>query len=192
MSRVGRTPVKLPDGVKYSFKDNVVTISGKKGELTYTLNAGITIEEKEGELLVSRKDDSRPQKALHGLTRALVNNMVIGVTDGFEKVLQIIGTGYSAEVVGPWIKLSVGFSHEILIQIPENLDVEAKVIPRREQGPLSVQAVVKISGIHKEDVGKFAAEIKRCRPPLNYASGKGIRYEGEYVRIKPGKAGATV
>jgi len=191
MSRVGRTPVKLPDGVKYSFKDNVVTISGKKGELSYTLNAGITIEEKEGELLVSRKDDSRPQKALHGLTRALVNNMVIGVTDGFEKVLQIIGTGYSAEVVGPWIKLSVGFSHEILIQIPENLDVEAKVIPRREQGPLSVQAVVKISGIHKEDVGKFAAEIKRCRPPLNYASGKGIRYEGEYVRIKPGKAGAT-
>jgi len=159
--------------------------------LSYTLNAGITIEEKEGELLVSRKDDSRPQKALHGLTRALVNNMVIGVTDGFEKVLQIIGTGYSAEVVGPWIKLSVGFSHEILIQIPENLDVEAKVIPRREQGPLSVQAVVKISGIHKEDVGKFAAEIKRCRPPLNYASGKGIRYEGEYVRIKPGKAGAT-
>jgi large subunit ribosomal protein L6 len=191
MSRVGRTPVKLPDGVKYSIKDDVITISGKKGELTYTLVAGISVEEKDGQLLVSRQDDSRPQKAFHGLTRALLNNMTIGVTDGFGKVLQIIGTGYTAVVVGPWIKLSVGFSHDILIEIPKNLEVEAIAIPRREQGPLAVQAVVKIRGIHKEDVGKFAAEIKRCRPPLNYASGKGIRYEGEYVRIKPGKAGAT-
>ncbi|MDO9578097.1 MAG: 50S ribosomal protein L6 [Candidatus Cloacimonadales bacterium] len=191
MSRIGRTPVKLPDGVKYSIKDDVIIISGKKGELTYTLNAGISVEEKNGELIVSRQDDTRPQKAFHGLTRALLNNMVIGVTEGFEKVLQIIGTGYTAEIVGPWLKLSVGYAHDILLETPKHLKVEAEVIPRREQGPLSVQAVIKISGIHKEDVGKFAAEIRHCRPPLNYASGKGIRYEGEYIRIKPGKAGAT-
>lgn len=191
MSRIGRTPVKLPVGVKYSIKDNVIIISGKKGELTYTLNEGISVEEKDGELIVSRQDDSRPQKAFHGLTRALLNNMVVGVTEGFEKNLQIIGTGYTAEIIGPWLKLSVGFSHDILLETPKNLEVEATAIPRREQGPLSVQAVVKIRGIHKEDVGKFAAEIKHCRPPLNYASGKGIRYEGEYIRIKPGKAGAT-
>lgn len=191
MSRVGRTPVKLPDAVKYSIKDNIVTISGSKGELNYTLCNGISVAEENSVLLVSRKDDSRPQKALHGLTRALLNNMVIGVTEGFMKELQIIGTGYSAEVIGPWLKLNVGFSHDILIQIPENLNVEAEIIPRREQGPLGIQAVVKVSGISKEDVGKFAAEIRKCRPPLNYATGKGIRYKGEYVRIKPGKAGAT-
>ena len=191
MSRVGRTPVKLPDGVKYSIKDNMITISGNKGELNYTLCNGISVAEENRELIVSRRDDTRPQKALHGLTRALLNNMVIGTTEGFMKELQIIGTGYAAEVIGPWLKLNVGFSHDILIQIPENLNVEAVIIPRREQGALGVQAEVKISGIDKEDVGKFAAEIRRCRPPLNYATGKGIRYKGEYVRIKPGKAGAT-
>ncbi len=191
MSRVGKTPVKLPDIVKFNLKKNLVTISGPKGELQYDLQPGIQVEEKDGELIITRQDDSRPQKALHGLTRALLNNMVIGVTDGFEKELQVIGTGYSAERVGPWLKLTVGFSHDILMEVPENLTVEAVVIPRREQGALGVQAAIKVSGISKEDVGKFAAEIKRCRPPLNYATGKGIRYKGEYIRIKPGKAGAT-
>ena len=117
--------------------------------------------------------------------------MIIGLSEGYVKELQVIGTGYSAEVLGPWLKLSVGFSHDILIQIPENLKVEAESVPRREQGALGVQAKIKISGIHKEDVGKFAAEIRKCRPPLNYATGKGIRYKGEYVRIKPGKTAAT-
>lgn len=191
MSRVGRTPVKLPDGVKFNLKNNSVIITGPKGELDYNLQHGIKVEEKDGELIVSRKDDSRPQKALHGLTRSLVNNMVLGVTEGFTKELQIIGTGYSAERVGPWLKLALGFAHDILMEVPEHLNVDAQIIPRREQGPLGVQAVIKVSGISKEDVGKFAAEIKRCRPPLNYATGKGIRYKGEYVRIKPGKAGAT-
>lgn len=191
MSRVGRTPVKLPAGVNYSIKDNLITISGSKGELQYSLSDGISVIQEDDKLVVSRRDDSRPQKALHGLTRALLNNMVIGVSEGFEKELQIIGTGYSAEILGVWLKLSVGFSHDIFVQIPDNLKVEANLIPRREQGALGVQAVVKISGIDKEDVGKFAAEIRRCRPPLNYATGKGIRYSNEYVRIKPGKAGAT-
>lgn len=191
MSRIGKTPVKLPEGVKVIIQKDKITVSGKNGELNYVLNPGIKVEENDGSLIVTRKDDSKQQKSLHGLTRSLINNMVIGVTEGFSKELQIIGTGYSAEVVGPWLKLNVGFSHEIYIEIPENLKVEAKIIPRREQGALGVQSTVNIFGISKEDVGKFAAEIRKCRPPLNYATGKGIRYKGEYVRIKPGKAGAA-
>ena len=191
MSRIGKTPVPVPEGIKVEINKNIITVSSKNGELTYNFQDGITIKQEENELIFERKDDSKKQKSFHGLTRSLVNNMVIGLSEGYIKELQIIGTGYSAEVLGPWLKLSVGFSHDILIQIPENLKVEAELIPRREQGTLGVQAVVKVSGIHKEDVGKFAAEIRKCRPPLNYATGKGICYKGEYVRIKPGKTAAT-
>ncbi len=166
-----------------------VTVKGAKGELKYTLQQGISIEEKEGYLHVARKDDSREQKSLHGLTRALLNNMVTGVTDGYKKVLQVIGTGYSAERLGPWLKLILGYSHDILMEVPDSLKVDANLIPRREQGKLGVQAEIIVQGIHKEDVGKFAAEIRNCRRPENY-KGKGIRYENEWVRIKPGKSGA--
>jgi len=191
MSRIGKTPISVPDGIQVDIKGNNIKISSKNGELSYKFKDGITIKLEEKELIIDRGDDSKEQKSFHGLTRSLVNNMIIGLTEGYSKELQVIGTGYSAEVIGPWLKLSVGFSHDILMQIPENLKVEAELVPRREQGPLSVQANIKISGIHKEDVGKFAAEVKKCRPPLNYATGKGIRYKGEYVRIKPGKTAAT-
>ena len=183
MSRIGRTPIIIPEDVKYLLKDNEVTITGKLGELKYNLQKGITVTEEGNLLKIDRSDDSRPQKAFHGLTRALINNMVVGVTKGYSRTLQLIGTGYSAEVVGPWVKLNVGHSHEILVEIPENLKVEATAIPRREQGKLGVQAVIKVSGIHKEDVGKFAAEIRHCRPPAPNFKGKGIRWEGEHVRI---------
>ena len=189
MSRIGKTPIKLPDGVQVSLDGITVTVKGKKGELKYSLQPGISVEEKDGLIHVNRSDDSHEQRSLHGLTRALINNMVIGVTQGYKKVLQIIGTGYSAEKVGPWLKLVLGYSHDILMEIPENLEVNATVIPRREQGRLGVQAVITVEGIHKEDVGKFAAEIRNCRPPENY-KGKGVRYENEWVRIKPGKSGA--
>jgi large subunit ribosomal protein L6 len=191
MSRVGKAPIKIPEGVKTDIQNNKITVSGKDGELSYVVNSGITVQEKDGFLIVNRKNDTKEQKSLHGLTRSLLNNMVIGVTEGFKKELQIIGTGYSAEVIGPWLKLNVGFSHDILLEIPEGIKVEAQSVPRREQGPLGVQANIIVHGIHKEDVGKFAAEIKKCRPPMNYATGKGIRYKGEYIRIKPGKVGAT-
>lgn len=191
MSRIGKTPISVPDGVQIEIKENNIKISSKNGELSYEFQDGITIKQEEKELILGRRDDSKQQKSFHGLTRSLVNNMIIGLTEGYSKELQIIGTGYSAEVIGPWLKLNVGFSHDILMQIPENLKVEAELVPRREQGALGVQANIKVSGIHKEDVGKFAAEIKKCRPPLNYATGKGIRYKGEYVRIKPGKTAAT-
>lgn len=190
MSRVGKTPIKLVTGVTVKFADGTCYVTGPKGELDFTFPAGISIEEKEGKLIFTRTDDSREQKAFHGLTRALVNNMVIGVSEGYSKKLQVIGTGYSAEIVGPWLKLAVGYSHDILMESPKHLKVEAKIIPRREQGPLGVQAEIIVSGIMKEDVGKFAAEIRNCRKPENY-KGKGIRYEGEFVRIKPGKSGAN-
>jgi len=183
MSRIGKTPIKLPEGIKLDIADRKVTVTGKLGTLDYTMMPGISIEEKEGSLQLSRSDDSREQKSYHGLARALINNMIIGVTEGYTRVLQVIGTGYTAEVVGPWIKLNLGYSHEILIEIPENIKVDAQAIPRREQGALGVQAVVKVSGIHKEDVGKFAAEIRACRKPAPNFKGKGIRWEGEYVRV---------
>ena len=191
MSRIGKTPVPVPEGIKVEIKNNIITVSSTNGELTYNFQDGITIKQEGNELILERRDDSKEQKSFHGLTRSLINNMIIGLFEGYSKELQIIGTGYSAEVLGQWLKLSVGFSHDILIQIPENLKVEAELVPRREQGTLGIQATIKISGIHKEDVGKFAAEIRKCRPPLNYATGKGIRYKGEYVRIKPGKTAAT-
>lgn len=188
MSRIGNTPIKLPEGVKVTIDGQYIKATGKLGELDYTMNEGISAKEEDGMIIFTRLDDSREQKSMHGLARALVNNMVIGVSEGFTKVLQIIGTGYSAERVGPWLRLLVGYSHEILMEVPDNLDVDAKVIPRREQGKLGVQAVITVKGIHKEDVGKFAAEIRNCRPPENY-KGKGVRYLNEWVQIKAGKSG---
>ena len=188
MSRIGNTPIKLPEGVIVTLDGRKITVKGKLGELKYEMQENISVEEKDGFLLCHRQNDERQQKANHGLTRSLVNNMVIGVTEGFQKTLQIIGTGYNAERVGPWLRLTLGYSHDILMEIPDNLTVEAVVIPRREQGKLGVQAVITVKGIHKEDVGKFSAEIRNCRPPENY-KGKGIRYLNEWVLIKPGKSG---
>jgi len=183
VSRIGKTPIKILNGVKATISDQKITVVGNKGTLDYLINSGIEVKETDGKLIVTRRDDSREQTSLHGLTRALINNMIIGVKEGYGRVLQVIGTGYSAEVIGPWVKLNVGFSHGILLEIPEGIQVEAKTIPRREQGKLGVQAVITVKGIHKEDVGKFAAEIRRCRPPAPNFKGKGIRWEGEHVRI---------
>lgn len=190
MSRIGNTPIKLPEGVKVAITGNKIKVTGKLGELEYEMQEGIAAKEEEGKIYFTRQDDSREQKSYHGLARALVNNMVTGVSEGFEKTLQVIGTGYTAERVGPWLRLALGYSHEIYMEVPENLDVTAQVIPRREQGKLGVQAVITVKGIYKEDVGKFAAEIRNCRPPENY-KGKGVRYAGEWVMIKPGKSGTA-
>ncbi|MBN1326753.1 MAG: 50S ribosomal protein L6 [Candidatus Cloacimonetes bacterium] len=190
MSRIGRKPIVVPQGVKIDKKDDKVVVTGNKGTLECPLFDGISLEIKDGQVKIDRNDDSSQKKAFHGLVRALVNNMIIGVTEGYTRTLQVIGTGYAAEVIGPWIKLSVGFSHDIMLEIPENLQVEAQTVPRREQGPLGVQAVVTVSGINKEEVGKFAAEIRHCRPPAPNFKGKGIRWKDERVRIVS-KAGAA-
>ena len=191
MSRVGKIPISVPKDVQIKITDSKVNVKGKLGELDYELLPGITVKQEDDQLIVTREDDSVPQRARHGLTRALVNNMVIGVSEGFEKVLHLIGTGYTAEVVNTWLKLSVGYSHDILIEIPDHITVQAEPVPRAKGSRLAVQAIIKVRGIHKEDVGKFAAEVRKCRPPINYNTGKGIRYSDEFVKIKPGKSGAA-
>ncbi|MBN1949259.1 MAG: 50S ribosomal protein L6 [Candidatus Cloacimonetes bacterium] len=183
MSRIGRIPIKIPAAVKVEINKESVSVSGPKGKLSYNLKPGIIVENKAGEILVNRSEDTRELKAFHGLTRALLNNMVTGVTEGYLRILQVIGTGYSAERVGPWLKLTLGYSHDILIEIPEGITVEAEAVPRRDQGALGVQSLIRVSGINKEDVGKFAAEIRACRPPAPNFKGKGIRWLGEHVRI---------
>lgn len=190
MSRIGKTPIAIPQDVNVKISDNVITVKGKKGELSYTMLNGISAEIKDNFINIMRANETKSVRAFHGLTRSLVQNMVSGVSQGFEKKLQLIGTGYGAEVIGPWLKLVLGYSHDILIEIPKGIEVVAETIPRREQGKLGVQAKIKISGINKEDIGKFAAEVRKCRVPENY-KGKGIRYEDEYVQIKAGKAGAA-
>ena len=189
MSRIGRKHIVIPAGVTVEIKERNVTVKGVKGILNYALCDGVDVENAGGEIIVTRINDEKENRALHGLTRALIQNMVTGVSTGFEKVLQIIGTGYSSEVIGPWLKIVVGYSHDVLLQIPAGIEVTAEAVPRGKGGKLSVQSIVRIKGFHKEDVGKFAAEVRRVRPPENY-KGKGIRYENEFVRIKAGKSGS--
>mgnify|MGYP000850618552 FL=1 len=188
MSRIGRAPIKLQSGIQVNVIDNIVTVKGKLGELNWSLLPGITVEIEENLLQVKRADDSKSQRALHGLTRALLQNMVTGVTEGFQKILHIYGTGYSAEVVGPWLKLSLGFAHDIMLQIPKGLQVTAEAVPRSKGIRSDFQSIITIKGIDKQLVGEFAAEVRGCRPPENY-KGKGIRYFDEHIIIKAGKAG---
>lgn len=189
MSRIGRKHIVIPSGVTVEEKDRKIVVKGTKGTLDYCLKDKINIEISNNEIIVTRENDERDVRALHGLTRALLQNMVTGVSAGFEKVLNIIGTGYSSDKIGPWLKIAVGYSHDVLLQIPNGIEVTTEAVPRGKGGKLNIQSIVRIKGFHKEDVGKFAAEVRRVRPPENY-KGKGIRYENEFVRIKAGKSGS--
>jgi large subunit ribosomal protein L6 len=180
MSRIGRLPITVPPGVTVNIKDNQVTIKGPKGEITQTFVPGMSIKQEDGKLLVERPSDSKQHRALHGLTRSLLNNMVIGVTKGWEKSLEIVGVGFRAEKTGEKILLRVGFSHT----------VEVEPLPGITLG-IESPSRIKVNGVNKEDVGEMAANIRGIRPPDAY-KGKGIRYVGETVRIKPGKAGKAV
>ena len=189
MSRIGKKPVVLPEGVKVKLTGSHIEVEGKLGKLSHDLVGGITISQEENCLVLLRQDDTREQKAFHGLGRALVQNLVTGVSEGYQKQLHVIGTGFSAERVGPWLKLSIGYSHDIFLEVPQGLEVTVEAIPRGKGMHPEHQANVFVKGIHKEDVGKFSAEIRGCRKPENY-KGKGIRYSTERVIIKAGKAGA--
>jgi len=178
MSRIGRKHIIIPSGVTVITKDTNITVKGLKGELEYNWKEGINVAIEGSEIVVTRKNDERKVKALHGLTRALIQNMVTGVSSGFEKVLNIIGTGYSSDRIGPWLKVAVGYSHDVLLEVPRGLEVSTEAVPRGKGGKLGVQSIIRIKGFHKEDVGKFAAEVRRVRPPENY-KGKGIRYKQE-------------
>jgi len=180
MSRVGRNPVPVPSSVTIDVKSgNVVTVKGPKGTLEQTLNPEMEFVEENGEVVVHRPSDSREHRAQHGLTRALLNNMVVGVTDGFSRRLEIHGVGYRAEKQGENLVLQVGKSHPVVFE-PSSKEISFEV---DKDGRGFV-----IAGISKEEVGQLAADVRMARPPEPY-KGKGIRYQGEYVRMKAGKAG---
>lgn len=184
MSRIGNLPIPLPDGVSVSIsEDHVVTANGPKGEMTLTLDPDLSVEENEdGELVVSRPTEQKRHKALHGLNRALLANVVTGVHEGFKKELEIIGVGYRAEVKNGVLELALGFSHPIYFLPPEGITITAE--SQRGQNPR-----VTVEGIDRQLVGQVTSKIRSLRPPEPY-KGKGVRIVGEYVRRKAGKTAA--
>lgn len=179
MSRIGRMPIPIPEGVNVNVKGRQVTVSGPKGSLSREFHPDMEIALESDQLIVRRPTDQRHHKALHGLTRALLNNMVVGVTEGFQKQLEVQGVGYRVDLQGDQsLLLELGFSHKVRIAPPEGIQFDLD--PRSK--------VISVSGVDKELVGQVAAEIRGWRPPEPY-KGKGIRYVGEYVRHKAGKAG---
>jgi large subunit ribosomal protein L6 len=175
MSRIGKQPIPVPAGVTVQIEPELVRVNGPKGELSERVNRDITLKQDDGQILVTRPTDRADHRALHGLTRSLVANMVKGVTDGFEKRLEIQGVGYRAQLKGSDLELALGYSHPVPIKAPDGIEFEV---------PVPTRIVVK--GISKQVVGEVAANIRKQRPPEPY-KGKGIRYEGEYVARKVGK-----
>ena len=177
MSRIGRKPVVVPAGVEVTVNGNVVTVKGPKGQLSQEISKNMTVEVKEGEVLVTRPSDSREDRAQHGLARTLINNMIIGVTSGYEKKMQLIGVGYKAEKKGNTLVMNLGFSHPVEMVDPEGITTEV---------PSATEVVVK--GMDKALVGNYAANIRAWRKPEPY-KGKGIKYVDEVIRRKEGKTG---
>lgn len=177
MSRVGKKPIEIPAGVTVTLDNNIVTVKGPKGELSRTFHADIEIKVEDNVINISRPSDAKEHRALHGTTRAVLANMVEGVSKGFERTLELVGVGYRASKQGSKLVLSVGYSHPVEIEPEAGLEVEV---------PANTKVIVK--GTDKERVGALAANIRDVRPPEPY-KGKGIRYEGEFVRRKEGKTG---
>lgn len=178
MSRIGKKPVAIPDGVKIEKSGNTVKVTGPKGNLTEEIHAAISITISDAEVALERPDDSPDNRALHGLSRALIANMVVGVTQGYEKILEIVGVGYRANVKGKNLNLQVGHSHPVEVEAPAGVEFS-----------VDGNTTIKIAGIDKQKVGQAAANIRAWRKPEPY-KGKGIRYRDEHVRRKAGKAGA--
>ncbi len=176
MSRIGKKPIDIPQGVKVEIKERTIYVEGPKGKLNFKFHDLVDVEVTDNKIVVRRKNETREAKSLHGTTRALINNMVVGVKDGFRKELEIVGMGYRAQLKGNTLVLQLGFSHPVEISIPE--DIKASV-----QGSNRIT----IEGIDKQRVGQFAAQIRSIFPPEPY-KGKGIRYVGEEIRKKLGKA----
>lgn len=180
MSRIGNTPINLPEGVSLTLDQNVVVVKGPKGELTYQLPPLIELEINQNEIKVKRANNSKPAKSFHGLTRALLANMVQGVSQGYTKVLELVGTGYRVAKQGNKLVISVGYSHPVEYPEPDGVKLEVEG-----------NNLIKVSGIDKQLVGQVAAEIRAIRKPEPY-KGKGIRYQGEHIRRKAGKAAKGV
>ena len=175
MSRIGKQPVEVPSGVDVKVQAGTITVKGPKGELNYTYNPAMTVKVEDGQVVVERPSDQKSDRALHGLTRSLISNMVEGVTEGFQKTLEIVGVGYRADMKGKSLTLNVGYSHPIQYTPMDGVTLECPD-----------QTTVVVSGPDKQKVGQVAAEIRGFRPPEPY-KGKGIRYKGEHIRRKAGK-----
>ncbi|KMT60240.1 50S ribosomal protein L6 [Listeria fleischmannii 1991] len=177
MSRIGKKPITIPAGVTVTLDGGKATVKGPKGELVKEFNPDIKIDIEGSEINISRPSDNKTHRALHGTTRAILNNMVVGVSEGYEKTLELIGVGYRAQKQGSKLVLNVGYSHPVEFEAPKGVEIDV---------PANTKIIVK--GFNKEHVGELAANIRAVRPPEPY-KGKGIRYEGEYVRRKEGKTG---
>jgi large subunit ribosomal protein L6 len=184
MSRIGKLPVNLPKGVTVSVSDaNVVSVKGPLGELTQEVNKDIKVEVVGNEIIISRPSESKNHKSLHGLYRALIHNMVVGVSEGYKKELELVGVGYRAEAKGQNLEMSLGFSHEVLIQLPNEIKVETKT--ERRANP-----IITLTCIDKQLMGHVIAKIRSLRPPEPY-KGKGIKFVGEQLRRKAGKSASV-
>lgn len=180
MSRIGKAIITIPAGVTVTEKDGVVTVKGPKGELSQELKEGITLEQNDGELTVNRPSDSKSHKALHGLYRALINNMIVGTAEGFQKKLELVGVGYRASHSGQKLELALGFSHGIVVELP----TEVAVLTETEKGK---NPIITLTSHDKQLLGMVAAKIRSFRKPEPY-KGKGIKFVGEILRRKAGKS----
>jgi large subunit ribosomal protein L6 len=184
MSRIGKLPVDLPKGVTLSVSDdNVVSVKGPLGELTQVVNKDIKVEVVGNEIIISRPSESKNHKSLHGLYRALIHNMVVGVSEGYKKELELVGVGYRAEAKGQNLEMSLGFSHEVLIELPNEIKVETKT--ERRANP-----IITLTCIDKQLMGHIVAKIRSLRPPEPY-KGTGIKFVGEQLRRKAGKSASV-
>jgi len=177
MSRIGKKPITIPAGVEFKNEDNLITVKGPKGTLTQQIHPNITVNVDGGVITVTRPDDNKLNRSLHGLSRTLIANMIEGVTNGYKKELDVLGVGYRVQMQGKTLVMNLGYSHQVIVEPIEGITIEAP-------GPNKVV----ISGPDKQKVGQFAAEVREKRPPEPY-KGKGIRYTDEYVRRKEGKTG---
>jgi len=182
MSRMGNVPVAIPEKVDIDLSDTEITVKGPLGELTKQINPRCNVKIEDDAIIVERVSDSKNDRALHGLVRSVINNMVQGVTEYFEKKLEMVGVGYGAQIKGGDLEIEVGFSHPVVINKPEDIEFEV------ENGSGNVQSVIIVKGIDKQQVGEVAASIREIRKPEPY-KGKGIRYQGEQIRRKEGKTG---
>ena len=180
MSRIGKHPISIPAGVTVSVKDGVVTVKGAKDELTQSVDARIEVAVEDAQVVVRRHSDERQERSLHGLYRALIHNMIVGVSEGFSKTLELVGVGYRASNQGQILELSLGFTHNIFLQLPKEINLETKT--ERNKNPLII-----LSSADKQLLGQVCAKIRSFRMPEPY-KGKGIRFEGEVIRRKSGKS----
>ncbi|WP_455107809.1 50S ribosomal protein L6 [Porphyromonas sp.] len=180
MSRIGKHPISIPAGVTVSVKDGVVTVKGAKGELSQSVDARIEVAVEDAQVVVRRHSDERQERSLHGLYRALIHNMIVGVSEGFSKTLELVGVGYRASNQGQILELSLGFTHNIFLQLPKEINLETKT--ERNKNPLII-----LSSADKQLLGQVCAKIRSFRMPEPY-KGKGIRFEGEVIRRKSGKS----